>query len=124
MNEYIKRLSSYCKVSFQTSLKNKLPNHFTTNNHQIIIIHEGPSDFSSEQFAYEIKTMEQSGKSNVHIFIGYPEDVLLDTYQSEQMIIKKQALSNFSISNEMICILFLEQLYRGYTIIQGKTYHK
>ncbi|MGN0437683.1 MAG: 23S rRNA (pseudouridine(1915)-N(3))-methyltransferase RlmH [Lachnospiraceae bacterium] len=124
MNEYIKRLSSYCKISFHASKKNNLPNNITANNHQIIMIKEGPSDFSSEQFANEIKTMEQSGKSNVHIFIGYQEDVLIDTYQSDNMIIKKQSLSNFSISNQMICILFLEQLYRGYTIIQGKTYHK
>lgn len=124
IKEYTKRLSSYCKIQINANAKKIKPDNFSPGNHQIWLITKSPSTYSSEEFANFMKTMEASGKSNVHIYIGYEEETIMDAYSSTEVKMHILSLSNSDLSNQTLCVLFVEQLYRGYTIIQGKTYHK
>lgn len=125
LKEYEKRLSPYCKIQCFYGKKHFIPEHFSANNHQILLITKGLSTDSSPDFAEKIKKMEVSGQTNVHIYIGYDQKELIDAFSLEKITtFQTISITGFDLSNQILCILFIEQLYRGYTIIQGKTYHK
>ena len=124
VKEYIKRLSAYCKVQLITGSKKTDFSHLSSANHQVIFLEKGISTYTSEAFAKEIQTMEASGRSNIHIYIGYDKDGLMSQLQKKEITVNSMAISNCDLSSATLCVLFAEQLYRGYTILQGKTYHK
>lgn len=125
LKEYSKRLSSYCKISLILQPERIVPDSFHKGNHMIAYIKRGISSYSSEEFANQLHHYEQSGKSNLHIYIGYTYEELFFAFQNQVPIdFAEISLSNSGLSVKNQCILLYEQIYRGYTILQGKTYHK
>ena len=115
IEEFIKRLSPYCKVTLKTNRKCFNPDTAGRSGHAVFIINNGRSTYSSMQFADHIKDMQINGISNLHVLVGYDDSV-----ENAQPF----CISPADLSNQTTALLFLEQLYRAYTIIQGKTYHK
>lgn len=126
IQEFEKRLSAYCNTSFICSESISLPQNINNTNHEIIIISEQPSTYSSEEFSRWIHQMQLNGKSNIHIFIGYAENDVYPVLASLEEYITPItfSLTRCNLSSQTKAILCYEQLYRGYTILQGKTYHK
>ncbi len=126
IEEFKKRLSAYCETTLHISPVFTLPKDIHTKNHQFIIIQTGTSTYSSEQFAKELNTLQLNGKSTIHVIIGYDDKSCYEQiYQLEHFDTPMHlSLTNSSLSNETKTLLFCEQLYRAYTILQGKTYHK
>ena len=125
-DEYIKRLSPYCSVNLHVGKKLLFQRDTIKKGHLLIIIKTMPSDFSSVELSKYIKDIQLNGTSTVHIFIGFSEEEIY-TGISESLsdiTIHRLSISPFSIENQTSLIILLEQLYRGYTIIHGKTYHK
>lgn len=124
--EFEKRLSAYCEVSLYISETLSVSKDIAANNHHFIIVTSGKSTYSSEEFSELIKELQLSGKSNVHIFIGYSEVEFYEVFSSFKDIDTPRFLSitASSLPVQTIGLLFCEQLYRAYTILQGKTYHK
>lgn len=126
VSEFTKRLSSYCDTTLHMQNNLQLAREITVNNHMIYQIVPGPSSYSSEEFAKEIHLLQQSGKSNIHILIGFSE---AECFHALSQLTDYIQPSRFSITKcnlptDTLTLLFYEQLYRGYTILQGKTYHK
>ncbi len=126
ISEFEKRLSAYCNTALHLSTTLSFPKEINKHNHHFLFIHSGPSTYSSEEFALFLKDIQHSGKSVIHIIIGYTEESF---YKALPPVADYDAPSRFSLTksrlaNETITLLFYEQLYRGYTILQGKTYHK
>lgn len=125
IKEFTKRLSAYCDITLHTDTILAFPNDCNANNHQFIRIADGASSYSSEEFAGYIQTLQQSGKSTVHIVIGFSKEVFQNAMADfSDCNCKQFAITSSSLPPETITLLFYEQLYRGYTILQGKTYHK
>lgn len=125
-DEYIKRLTSYCIVNLHIGNRLMLQRDVIKKGHLLIIVKTMPSDFSSVELSKYIETIQLNGTSTVHIFIGFSEEEIY-TGISESLsdiTIHRLSISPFSIENQTSLIILLEQLYRGYTIIHGKTYHK
>jgi 23S rRNA (pseudouridine1915-N3)-methyltransferase len=124
--EFTKRLSAYCNISLTCKETIKLPKEFNQNNHRILYVGTGPSTYSSEEFATCIQQLQMSGQSNLHVFIGYTETAFYETLSQLENYSLPDTLSltKSSLSAQTEVLLFYEQLYRGYTILQGKTYHK
>ena len=124
--EFTKRLSAYC--STQLHCAETLSDFYTEykSNHTIIRIQPGTSSYSSEEFAFFINELQQRGLSTVHILIGYPTLELNALYEhlGHNTSISFLSLTSFQLSAETIGLMCYEQLYRAYTILQGKTYHK
>ncbi|MCR5700950.1 MAG: 23S rRNA (pseudouridine(1915)-N(3))-methyltransferase RlmH [Lachnospiraceae bacterium] len=120
-DEFIKRLSAYCKVTVKNK-KDKLPNiNLDKEGCLLLAINNGPSTLSSEELSTYISDIQLNGISTVYVAVGYdPEDIKKLTTDK----IKPLSIINTNLSNETTLILTLEQIYRAYTIIQGKTYHK
>lgn len=124
--EFKKRLSAYCNTTLHASPSLNIPKDITESNHVFLFIKTGPSTYSSEEFADYLKDIQHTGKSILHIFIGYSENNFYDAIASlpENMFPMTLSLTRSNLSKETLTLLFYEQLYRAYTILQGKTYHK
>lgn len=118
INEYIKRLTPYCKTDLLTGNNLSLPKDIMKSDHQLIIIKKGPSSLSSTELADYINKLQTTGTSTIHVAIGLSEQ---SPDNAKHRII---SISPTDLSIETSTVLFLEQLYRAYTIINGKTYHK
>ncbi len=76
--------------------------------------------FSSEDMANLLKTNQQTGKPVVFIIGG--------SYGLSERVKKRAdvrlSMSRMTFPHRLARIMLLEQIYRGFTINAGKTYHK
>lgn len=81
---------------------------------------ERGQEFTSHEFASFINGLLESGVREIAFIIGgalgLDESIL-------QKANKSIALSRWTVTHEMARLLLIEQLYRAFTIIKGKTYH-
>ena len=74
---------------------------------------------SSVEFASFLEQQMNSGISSMTFVIGgaygFQQDLL--------RVLQKNRLSEMTLNHQMVRILFLEQLYRAFTIIRGESYH-
>lgn len=126
IREYQKRLSSYCETSLSVDILPSIPDHVNIENCHIFILAIGISSFSSEEFAKIIMELQLSGKSHVCIYVGYNEKILYECLSVflSKTVVRTFSLTGCSLASETLTVLLFEQLYRSYTILQGKTYHK
>lgn len=75
---------------------------------------------SSSQFSSLIRTNRDHGPGSITFVIGGAFG--LDPRVSEKAKVHL-SFSTFTFTHELIRLLLLEQIFRAFTIIQGKTYH-
>jgi len=112
IDEYIKRLGTFTKVDFivdKNPLK-KLPQ-------QAYIIEISPKGkcISSEELAQQINDLMLHGNSHIVFVLTPPTDVAADY---------SLAISRMDMDPEILSIIVFEQIYRAFTIITGRPYHK
>ena len=87
---------------------------------QTIFLDEKGKGLSSKEFAAFLEQQMNSGISSMTFVIGgaygFQQDLIPDSA-------KKIRLSEMTMNHQMIRIMFLEQLYRAFTIIRGESYH-
>jgi 23S rRNA (pseudouridine1915-N3)-methyltransferase len=86
----------------------------------LILLDEGGKEFSSVAFSKFLEQKMISGMKNLVFVIGGPYGFSEDVYRKAQ---GKVSLSKMTFSHQMIRMIFVEQLYRGMTIIKGEPYH-
>lgn len=79
------------------------------------LLDERGREFSSVEFAQFLKD-----KDTIDFVIGGPFGVSAEMKKTAK---GSMALSKMTLTHEMARLLFLEQLYRAYTILKGKEYH-
>ncbi len=126
IEEYAKRLSAYCTTSLILSTSLKLPDSLSGEKHTLILVKAGSSSYTSEEFAEKIGALQLRGVSNVHILVGFTEAQLFEALPPDETLPSYAAMcvSRCSLSDGTCSLLIFEQLYRSYTILSGKTYHK
>jgi len=134
LQEYLKRLTRYAQIEFKILsdvkltktnsieiVKEKeaviLEKHLKSGNF-IIALDESGKQFKSLEFAKFID--KQKGSVNIVFIIG-------GVYGLSQKILKKAnfilSFSTFTFTHQMIRFILAEQLYRAFTILEGKKYH-
>ncbi len=87
---------------------------------QLILLDENGNSFSSIQFADYLQKKMNSGVKTLVFVIGGP-------YGFSEQVYKKSAgkisLSAMTFSHQMVRLFFIEQLYRGFTILRNEPYH-
>lgn len=77
--------------------------------------------FDSEAFSKHISNLMVQGNSAVTFFIG--GSFGLDGQFSDSLD-EKISFSSFTFPHQLMRVILVEQIYRAFTILNGKTYHK
>jgi len=85
----------------------------------MILLDERGKEFSSISFAEYINSLE--GRVNQLLFvIGGPYGFSKGVYKRADA---RLSLSKLTFSHQLVRLLFMEQLYRAFTILKGEPYH-
>ena len=136
IEEYSKRLSFYVSFNFEIipDIKNaknlsKKQQKIAEGNEllkrieksdTIIILDEKGKTFSSVEFSVFLQKKMNSGLKNLIFMIGGPYGFSEEIYQRANA---KISLSTMTFSHQMVRMFFIEQLYRGFTILKNDPYH-
>jgi len=131
--EYSKRLSKYCKLEIVEVADEKTPDQASENVERQIRQKEGERilryvkddayvfTLDSVAFAKKMETLGIQGKSHLIFIIGgsigLGEEVLR---RSDYAL----SFSKMTFPHQLMRVILLEQVYRGYRIIEGAPYHK
>jgi 23S rRNA (pseudouridine1915-N3)-methyltransferase len=85
----------------------------------VILLDERGREYTSISFAERLNSLE--GRVNHLVFIiGGPYGFSQHVYERAD---EKVSLSRLTFSHQLVRILFMEQLYRAFTILKGEPYH-
>jgi 23S rRNA (pseudouridine1915-N3)-methyltransferase len=87
---------------------------------QLILLDENGTTFSSVGFSDYLQKKMNSGAKTIVFVIGGPYGFSDEVYQKAQ---GKISLSLMTFSHQMVRLFFIEQLYRGFTILRNEPYH-
>ena len=86
----------------------------------VILLDEHGEEFTSMQFSRYIQKTNNRGATRVVYIIGGPYGFAPAVYERAN---HKISLSKMTFSHQMIRLLFVEQFYRAYTILNNMPYH-
>ncbi|WP_461207018.1 23S rRNA (pseudouridine(1915)-N(3))-methyltransferase RlmH [Clostridium sp. DL1XJH146] len=140
IDEYSKRLSRYCKLDIIEVSDEKTPDGASLKDEEIIKGKEGDKilkhikdnafviamdlngkNLTSEEFAEFIKDAGVMGKSNLVFIIGGSLGLSKKVLQRSNY---KLCFSKMTFPHQLFRVMLLEQVYRGFRIINGEPYHK
>lgn len=139
IQEYSKRLSKYCNLSFTELQDEKLPNKINDsiineikskeaikiiNNIKkesyVIALDLKGKQYTSEEFSEKIENITVNGFSTITLVIG-------GTLGLTDEILKKSnelvCFSKMTFPHQLIRVFLLEQLFRAFKISNNETYH-
>ncbi len=136
IHDYTKRLSFYIKFdldiiadiknvknlseSQQKEKEGELILAKITPTDQLILLDENGKTFSSVAFSDELQKKMNSGIKTLVFVIGGPYGFSDEVYKKA---FGKISLSQMTFSHQMVRLFFIEQLYRGFTILKNEPYH-
>lgn len=91
-----------------------------TPSDALIILDENGKSYSSVAFSDYLQKKMNSGLKNLAFVIGGPYGFAEEIHTRAN---GKIALSQMTFSHQMVRLLFIEQLYRGFTILRNEPYH-
>ena len=86
----------------------------------LVALDERGREYTSHEFADFLNTRIESGVREAAFVIGGAMGLDESVVGRADVVI---ALSRWTLTHEMARLVLLEQLYRAFTIIRGKTYH-
>ena len=136
IDEYIKRLKHY--VPFEIKYIDDIKNTKNISEDQqkrtegakilslldksdfVVLLDEQGKEYTSIQYSSYIPKRMLSGAKKVVFVIGGPYGFSQEVYDRAN---DKISFSKMTFNHEMIRLIFTEQLYRAYTIINHEPYH-
>lgn len=136
IDNYQKRLGFYIKFSFEVipDIKNAknlseaqqkqkegefILNKITSSD-VLILLDENGKQLDSVSFSIYLQKHMNSGNKQLVFAIGGPYGFSHEVYNKAQGEI---SLSKMTFSHQMVRLFFIEQLYRGFTILRNEPYH-
>ena len=140
IEEYKKRLSKYCKLEIKEVADEKTPDHASDavnsqilakegerirnlipkDSHVIVLAIEGKK-YDSVEFADMMNQAGIHGISNITFIIGGSLGIAEDIKKAAHGRI---SFSDMTFPHQLMRVILLEQIYRGYKIIAKEPYHK
>jgi 23S rRNA (pseudouridine1915-N3)-methyltransferase len=136
IEKYLKRLKHYHTFEFSIIPDIKQGGKFTADNLKdaegklilqkiqegdyVILLDEKGKEFTSGEFANFLQKKLNSVTTNLVFVIGGAFGFSPAVYERAN---DKMALSKMTFSHQMVRLFFIEQLYRGFTILRGEKYH-
>lgn len=136
IDDYVSRLGHFVPFEMQVipELKNTKSMDVTTQKQKegeqilkslvpgdyIVLLDDKGTHFTSEELAVWVDKKGMQSNKRVVFIIGGPYGFSKDVYAKAN---EKLSLSKMTFSHQMVRLIFVEQLYRAYTIIKGIPYH-
>lgn len=140
VEEYSKRLKSYCSLDITELKEYRLPDKAgpaeelavkeaegeeilkrIKDNMYVITLEVNGKMLSSEKLAEKIETLAINGNSNIAFVIGGSLGLGSNVSRRADF---KLSFSEMTFPHQMMRVILLEQIYRSFKIIRGETYHK
>jgi 23S rRNA (pseudouridine1915-N3)-methyltransferase len=86
----------------------------------ILLLDEKGKQYTSIGFSNFLKKIMNAGVSNLVFLIGGPYGFSEKLHKQSK---SKLSLSKMTFTHQMVRLFFLEQLYRGFTILRNMPYH-
>ena len=86
----------------------------------LVLLDDKGNDFSSPKFAGKLQQWMISRKKRLVFVVGGAYGFSQEVYNRGN---EKLSLSKMTFSHQMVRLFFVEQLYRGYTILNNEPYH-
>jgi len=135
-SEYLKRLSHYGSIEkieipeiknaknlSQDQIKHQegqlILKQINTSD-QVVLLDENGKSFDSIEFSDYLQKRFNSGGKTLIFIVGGAYGFSDEIYNRSN---GKISLSKMTFSHQMVRTFFLEQLYRGFTIMKGEPYH-
>lgn len=90
------------------------------NGDEVILLDEKGREYTSVEFAGFLEQKLLSSTKRMFFVVGGPYGFSERVYKRANGLL---SLSKMTFSHQMVRVIFLEQLYRGMTIIKGEPYH-
>ena len=90
------------------------------NSDYVILLDEKGKQLSSSAFAGELQSLMNQSIKQIAFVIGGPYGFSEKVYQAAH---EKISMSKMTFSHQMIRLIFVEQIYRAMTILNGGPYH-
>ena len=140
IEEYSKRLSKYCNLNIIEVEDSKVPDKVSDNLAKVIKDEEASrmlnqmkkdtylicldlngKEYDSVEFSEKISKLTAYGESNITFVIGGTLGI-----GDEVLKIAKEKIcfSKMTFPHQLIRVFLLEQIYRGFKIMGGETYHR
>ncbi len=87
----------------------------------VVLMDDKGKSFTSETFAGKIQALKEQNSGKTTVFVVGGAYGFSDAVYSRANA--KISLSTMTFSHQIIRVIFLEQLYRAFTIINGEPYH-
>lgn len=124
VKEYEKRLSAFCKLSVQEIKEDTLTASYSAvsafKGYKIALCIEG-NMLSSEQLAQRIDSVALGGNSDIAFVIGGSDGIAEET---KKLCDLRLSFSKMTFPHQLMRVILLEQIYRAFTIINHRQYHK
>ena len=136
MDDYTKRLGHYIKFNLEIIPDLKKVKHLSeaqqkqkegelilskvSNTDVLVLLDENGKQLDSVGFSSYLQKYMNSGIKQLIFVIGGPYGFSDEVYKKAQ---SKLSLSKMTFSHQMVRLFFIEQLYRGFTILRNEPYH-
>ena len=139
ISEYSKRLSKYCKLTILELPDEKIPDklneslaneikekesnailHHIKKDSYIICLDLTGKEFSSEDFSRNLDNLSLQTSHITFVIggsLGLSSEILKKAHQ-------KICFSKMTFPHQLIRVFLLEQIFRGFKISNGETYHR
>jgi len=135
-DHYVKLLSRYAKIEFEYAASPKAPASLTPDQIRAeeasrlmprlargftVALNDGGHRIDSRGFAALLERWESACGGQMTFVIGGPHGLHIDVTKKADYSL---SLSPLTFSHQIVRVVLLEQLYRGFSILQGTSYHK
>ena len=136
IHDYFKRLRRYCQLEYvelpaakigknaaEIEIKNREGRAVLEKLQKsdfLVLMDANGQEHSSENFASFLSDHQMRGTKSLVFLIGGAYGFSNQIYQRAN---SKFSLSKMTFTHQMVRLIFLEQLYRAYTIKKGEKYH-
>lgn len=121
IEEYKKRLNKYTKLEIieLNDEKDNILNHIKEKDNLVILDILG-CEYTSVEFSKFLEK-ELTNNSNITFLIGSSNGL---SEEIKKLTNKKISFSKLTFPHQLFRIILLEQIYRGFKIINNESYHK
>jgi 23S rRNA (pseudouridine1915-N3)-methyltransferase len=120
MLEYIKRLKPTAKIEYHWTKDEDQLMSLAEKEPFLICLDPQGKTLTSEEFSGFLLEALESGGSRLTFLIGGAEGIPASIKKSATLV----SLSKLTFTHQLSRLILLEQLYRGFEIAKGSSYHK